>query len=230
MAKYQQVVFLIIIGVGLLMSGGFAQQNGFLEASQTDPEARTLLNKMSEKIEDWKVISIGFTLDYYAPDGHKMNWTGNMIQEDERYRLDLGDQLIVSDGSYQWLYLKDRNEVQINDLGESGSQLSPAYFLRFHESDDYVYAITANKTDEKGRQLVRIDFKPLDDFLEFAKIGLDFDTSTGFPVRVIALLKNGGRYIFDEISIGKRSDINPNTFMFDASKYPGIYIEDLRLD
>jgi outer membrane lipoprotein-sorting protein len=140
------------------------------------------------------------------------------------------NQVVVSDGKYSWIYLKERNEVQINDYDDSDEHLSPSYFLNLHRSDDFVYAITNSVVNSSGENVSRIDFKPLDDFSEYAKIGIDVNEKTSLPESIIVIMKDSGRYLFKKLKLTKMDKADPGIFIFNASKYPGIHIEDLRLD
>jgi outer membrane lipoprotein-sorting protein len=214
----------------LVFQTGKAQQNQFLEAGDSDPEALALLTAMSDKLDDWKILQLTFSFEYLMPDGQKMVEEGKIIQSDDRYRIEMGDQLVLSDGKYQWFYLKKRNEVQINDIDEAGTQMSPTYFFNFHQNDQFVYAITNQRISPSGAKILRVDFKPLDDFVEYAKIGLDIDEKSKLPVSLLVLLKEGGKYFFDDLTFSKWNGDTAGLFTFNAADYPGISIEDLRLD
>jgi hypothetical protein len=42
--------------------------------------------------------------------------------------------------------------------------------------------------------------------------------------------KDGSRYTLKVNEIKPNKNYGPETFVFDASKYPGIHVEDLRID
>lgn len=214
----------------LVFHSASAQQNQFLKAGDSDPQALALLTAMSDRLDAWETMQLTFTFEYTMPNGQKMLEEGEIIQNNDRYRIELAKQLILCDGKYQWLYLKDRNEVQINDIEEAGTQMSPTYFLNFHQNDQFVYAITGQKTSSSGSKILRVDFKPLDDLVEYAKIGLDIDEKSHLPVSLLVLLKEGGKYIFDDLKFAQWTGDTTRLFTFNAAEYPDIYIEDLRLD
>lgn len=207
-----------------------AQQNQYIQAGDSDPEARALLTAMSEKLDNWGTMQLTFDFEYSMPDGQKIKEKGKIIQSGQKYRIEMGDQLVLSDGKYQWLFLKSRNELQINDLDEAASQMTPTYFFNFHHNEDFVYAITNHSKSSSGVIISRVDFKPVDDFVEYAKIGLDIDEKTKLPVALLVLLKEGGKYIFSSLTFKKWKGETTGLFSFNAAQYPGIYIEDLRLD
>jgi outer membrane lipoprotein-sorting protein len=225
--KSMFVLIFLINGVAMELA---AQQNRYLDASESDPEAVALLGEMSRMMAGWEAMRLEFDFEYQMTDGSKYAETGVILQEGNKYRFEMGDQLVVCDGKYQWLYLTERNEVQISDVEDAGGQLTPTYFLDFHQSDDYVFAITGRKSGKEGSTIVRVDFKPLPEFPEFAKIGLDIDESSKLPVEMVVILQEGGRYLFQDIRFQKVGGQPADLFVFNASVYPGIHIEDLRLD
>lgn len=224
--KLKHIFFLLLVQTTLVS----AQQNQYLKPGDSDPEAIVVLNDMSDKLAEWGTVEIKFSFEYLMTDGSKILEDGTILQRDDKFRFEMGEQLVVSDGNYQWYYIKKRNEVQINDFDGEGQQMSPTYFLNFHRSGEYVFAITNQSKAKNGHTIVRVDFKPINDFSEYSKIGLDLDKDTNLPVSMLVVLKEGGRYIFKDLHFSSGKNISDQSFGFDASKYPGIYIEDLRLD
>lgn len=230
MLKYIPYPFLFLLLISLNTSLLYSQNNTFLSKDQIDPDAKLMLDKMTEKLNEMEIMVLDFELSYYMPDGAKFVNAGKVVQQGNKYRLNLEDQEVVSDGNYNYVYLKKRNEVQINDLDESSSfQLSPSFLLDFHNSGDFVYAITGEQKNDKGTE-VRIDFKSLDEFNPFSKVGIDLDKKSYLPSRLVVINKDAGRYIFDKIRISELKEIEKDFFIFNISAYPGIYVEDLRLD
>ena len=120
-----------------------AQENKFLSSGDSDPEATKLLKNVLDEIEAIKMYELKFGFSFSNPDGTGTEQNGTIRSSENKYRLELGDQLIIQDGNYVWYYLKDRNEVQINDLDENpANSLSPNYFLNLvgRRFADYFYS------------------------------------------------------------------------------------------
>ena len=59
----------------------------------------------------------------------KTNKKGKLILENDKFSIDLDEQIIINNGDIQWTYIKDINEVQIsnNELTEGVSNLSDLF-------------------------------------------------------------------------------------------------------
>ena len=221
---------LLLIGIAFLVPLT-AQQNTFSTSSDSDPEAKKLLNEVASKIDEMGNLKLTFSIDFTDPIGQKESHHGELISDGNKYRFELSDQLIVCDGKYSWVYMKNRNEVMINDFDEDEvTMLSPTFFLDFHNSGDYSYAITNEYKDSKGNMIKRVDFKPISKFSEFKKVGIDIDVSKKLPKRLLVLSNDGSRILFQDLKVNGDYKTNVSDFRFDVTKYQGIHIEDLRLD
>ena len=219
----------------LLMTFGFVFQ---LEAQKaaapetSDPEAKKVLDKIRKKYDAYKTLEAGFTLSIEVPGQDKEVQKGTIGQEDSKFRLEMDQQVIVSDGKTTWVYLKKNKEVQINDAdpqdtGESGF-LTPKDLLKRYEKGDYLYAIT-DKTTENGKVLTQIEFKPKDKNSEYAKLRVAIDESAGSIDNIKAFAKDGSRYTFKISKLSPNKKFDTAYFTFDSKKYPGVHVEDLRL-
>ena len=224
-------LFVMMIILVMVPMHGSTQQRDSESGAETDPAATELLDRVSQHIRSFKTYEMQFDFEYSFPGMEKSNARGTIIQQGKKYRFEMGPQLVVCDGQYVWIYLRERNEVQINDLDpQEVSGLTPEYFLSFYSSGDYTYAITGEQVLKNGNKRVRIDFKPKDEFTEYAKIGIDVDVKNSTPEALVAIGRDGSRYVFTGIRLKAVNPADPAIFKFDASKYPNISIEDLRLD
>lgn len=212
----------------------FAQSkaNILANAEDSDPQATAILDKLRKRYDDFKSMEANFTLTLEIPDEHKEVQTGKLLQKGDMYRLDLESQSIISDGKTLWLHLKNNNEVQINDVpseeeAEEAGILSPKDLLRIYEKGEYVYALT-NQYAEKGKLIEEIEFKPLDKSSEYAKLRMAVDKKTNNVVSIIAFGKDNSRYTLTINKLVPNKTYEDGVFKFDKSKFPGVYMEDLR--
>ena len=218
----------------LLLSGniGWAQQNAFLNADKNDPDATLLLDKVSGKLRSFPAFEMTFNFEYIQPGSKEaLRSSAVLIQKGKSYRLEFGSRLIVCNGKDVWIYLKERNELQIEDIDpDEQKAMTPEFFLDFYRSGEYFYALTGSTRDKSGRTLLRVDFKPADEFSEYAKIGIDVDNKSHLPVSVVAIGRDGQRFVISDIVVKTMEHVENNQFVFNASRYPGIQVEDLRID
>ena len=195
-----------------------------------DPEARKILEKLSNEYNSYSSMEVTFDLVLDLPDQSPETQKGKVIQKGDKYILDLQDQAIYCDGNYVWLHLKDNEEVQINDLDEDAedSFLTPKDMMTIYESDDYSYAV--NGTEKSGsKTLTLIEFKPNDPDSEYSKLRLSVDKKANKMSQMMVFSKDGSKYTLIVKDILSNKSYADALFVFDPKKFPGIHVEDLRL-
>lgn len=204
------------------------------QVSETsDPAAKAILEKLRNKYEAYKTVEADFNLTIEIPEEDKEVQTGNLAQDGEKYRLSLDNQAIYSDGKTLWLYLKSNNEVQINNVEDFEEEdedfLSPKDLLRIYEQENFIYGLT-NEGYEKGVAIQQIEFKPIDKDSEYAKMRLTIDKKKNQIMRIKAFAVDGARYTMDVTKFKPNLAYKSSDFIFNEKNYPGIHVEDLRID
>jgi len=195
-----------------------------------DPEAKKVLQDLKSVYDGYSSIAVDFDLVLDLRDQDQEIQKGSLIQQGDYYKVDVADQAIYCNGDAIWVHLKDNNEVQINDMtdDEESDFLSPKDMLKIYDSDEFYYAITEDKK-VKGNRLVTIEFKPLDPDSEFSKMKLHVDASFRVMKKMEVFQKDGNNFTLDIKKITPNKSYTKGLFTFDIEKYPGIYVEDLRL-
>lgn len=223
----KNVIYILVFG--LVAVNGFSQS--MTSASESDPAAKKILDKLKAEYDTYKSMEVDFNLLMELPGQEAENQKGLVIQQDEMYKLELDERAIYSNGEYVWMHIKKNNELQINDadMDEETNMLSPKDMLSLYESGEYVYAIIAEPLLE-GRKVTQIDFKPLDRDSEFSKMALYVDKASKKMAQMKVFSKDGSKYTLkiNDITPNKKYDLS--MFTFDESKFPGIHVEDLRID
>ena len=179
-----------------------------------------IIDDIVTKISGYKNISIDFDLLYENISlDIKTNKKGKLILENDKFSIDLDEQIIINNGDIQWTYLKDINEVQIsnNELTVGVSNLSDLFKISKND-----YKILFLK-DEVNFYLIELIPKTIKSFI---KIQIKFQKQNKEISEIKVFDKEGGKFIY---SINKlKYDLEINSFYFDTSKFPGIEIIDLR--
>ena len=179
-----------------------------------------ILDEIVTKISGYKNISIDFDLLYENISlDIKTNKKGKLILENDKFSIDLDEQIIINNGDIQWTYIKDINEVQIsnNELTEGVSNLSDLFKI---SKNDYKILFL---NDEINFYLIELIPKTIKSFI---KIQIKFQKQNKEISEIKVFDKEGGKFIY---SINKLTyDLEINSFYFDTSKFPGIEIIDLR--
>ena len=205
-----------------------AQKNmTFTSNKDSDPKARQILKAVSEKIKTGKGVTFGFTFVTQAAESAPVIQKGKAMILDNKFVLDFPEQQLTSDGTTLWVYLKKRNEVQIQDAaGLAEDPISPYQLLKIHEAPELVY-ILAGESRVNGAVCDVVEFKPLNHNVEYFKIKAEIDRAQARYRSITLYLKSGDSYVLN-INSQANTPFADRLFVFDPKKYPGILVEDLR--
>ena len=179
-----------------------------------------IIDDIVTKISSYKNISIDFDLLYENVSlDIKTNKKGKLVLENDKFSIDLDEQIIINNGDIQWTYLKDINEVQIsnNEITAGVSNLGDLFKI---SKNDYKILLLK---DEINFYLIELIPKTIKSFI---KIQIKVQKQDKKISEIKVFDKEGGKFIY---SINKlKYDLEINSFYFDTSKFPGIEIIDLR--
>lgn len=210
-------LFLIILGVQAQSSKGLGQN---------DPEAKKVLDDVSSKFRTYKTVQAKFVLKIENAAGKSMGTkSGTVFMKGSKYRVSLPDQEIFSDGSNVWTFSKDDNEVTITKLDPSSGTVTPQkLFTNFYDKD-FLYKLNGQVT-LNGKKMKEVELTPVDKTKPFFKVLLYVDKSSINTTKIFE--KNGSRYTYSTSSFKPNAVVADATFIFDAKKYPGVEVVDLR--
>ena len=199
----------------------------FLSFSVTvfSQDASQILNSLSEKTKSYKNISIDFDFKYENElEDIREKKSGKIIIENEKFKLEIDDQIIVCNGKDQWIYSKETNEVQILEYDRTNEFMNPKNLLNIYEQG-YNYRYDKEiEIDSKFYHL--IDLFPNEENNEIIKISLAISKDENMVKKIEAFESNGAIYTYTVIK--SRYNRKNLKFDFDTSKYENIYIIDLR--
>ncbi|WP_235296584.1 LolA family protein [Portibacter marinus] len=217
-------LFISMFLLAFLIAAAGAQDNA---VAIKDPKAEAILDKISSQLSDYESVEMDFELNIEFPGMGEEVQKGKLIQKGDKFYVDTEMQSIYSDGESIWMHMKNNNEVQLSnaDVAAAGGFMDPTSLLNLYKTGEYAYAITA---EANGNQ--EIEFKPLDKSSPYSKMRLSVVKGKNKVNSMKVFSKDGSRYTM------KLSDVIPNKsypdaiFVFDKSKYPGVHVEDLRID
>ncbi len=199
----------------------------FLSFSVTvfSQDASQILNSLSEKTKSYKNISIDFDFKYENElEDIREKKSGKIIIENEKFKLEIDDQIIVCNGKDQWIYSKETNEVQILEYDRTNEFMNPKNLLNIYEQG-YNYRYDKEiEIDSKFYHL--IDLFPNEENNEIIKISLAISKDENMVKKIEAFESNGAIYTYTVIK--SRYNRKNLKFDFNTSKYENIYIIDLR--
>jgi outer membrane lipoprotein-sorting protein len=196
--------------------------------AQTDKKAQTILNGLSAKYKSYKSIKASFSiLIENTKDNTKQEQKGTLNLKGNKYQLQIAGQDIISDGKTRWTYVKDANEVQIDNQKYNEHAITPNNIFTIYEKG-WLSKYTGEQKDKQVTyQLIEL-------------IPAETKSKNIFKVKLV-INKNqksiSSAKIFDKngsvqtITVDKFVPDGANEdsiYIFNSSKYPGTDVVDLR--
>ena len=186
--------------------------------------AKDVLDRLSTTTKSYKNMTVGFDFIF---ENKKQNiyekQKGIIVLQEEMFRLEMEEQIIINDGESQWIYLADMNEVTIMEHDNEDQMMSLNKLFTIYE-EGYKYSYVGAKS-EKGKRLQIIDLFPKESGA-FMKINLKVDAAKNQLHKISIFDKNGGSYTYLVTSFKSNTTIAP--FTFNSVNYPDIELIDLR--
>jgi len=201
----------IIIFLVLLTQISFAQK---------DNRSQEILKSVSAKYKTFKSVSATFRLQIDDKKS-KTNQTqnGSILINGDKYNLSIT-------GQQSWTYLKDANEVQVNDAQNKVDGISPTNIFSIYEKG-FDSRFAEEKT-EGGKSFQYIDLKPLDKGKPYFKIQLKINKSEKTISGATVHNNNGSIITYTIVKFTPNPAVKDSDFSFDSKKYPGVEVVDLR--
>jgi outer membrane lipoprotein-sorting protein len=195
--------------------------------AQNAAKAKELLNKVSAKYKSYKTVKADFKyiLEIQA-EKFKEEQKGTLYLKKDKFRLEMTDQTVICDSKNLWTYMKDVNEVQINNYTPATMDINPAEIFTMYEKG-FLYAYTGEETINKKPVHV-IELTPTDKKQSFFKVKLFIDKATNSITQSKIFEKNGNIYTFEIMNFTPNPAVEDNFFTFDTSKMPKSSVVDLR--
>jgi chaperone LolA len=195
---------------------------------KSDPEAKKILDAVSAKFKTYKTVKANFTLKIENAQGKVQGTkTGTVQMKGTRYRVSITGQEIMSDGKTVWTYDKSANEVQVTTLDNSAGNITPQkLFTNFYDKD-FLY-VQNEDVKRNGKTYQVIELTPIDKTKPFFKVMVEVDKANSNIASTKVFEKNGNRYTYAVSSLAANQAIADDVFVFDAKKYPGVEVIDLR--
>lgn len=212
---------LLILLFGIITLKGFAQ-------ATNDPDAKKILDGVSAKFKTFKTAKATFTYKVENTAGKVLSSkTGAVSMKGTKYRVTIVGQEIFCDGVNVWTYDKAANEVTITKLDNSSNTLTPQkLFTNFYDKD-FLYKLNGEKK-QGTKTLQEIEMTPTDKSKPFHKVYVYVDKSGKTLSSTKVLEKSGNKYSYTVNTLTSNGAIDDKQFVFDAKKYPGVEVVDLR--
>lgn len=215
--------FRLLLGYMVIFFGGMSYAH-----AQFDEVSKKVLDKVSANYQSFNTIEADVLLSVEDSQNKMDTNTGKLALErmSGKFKIDLGGQEIISDGTTQWTVLKDQAEIQVNDADKDNNSLNPATIFTFYKSG---YKGSYTGTSKLGnRSFDDITLVPTDTRQNVSKINLRVDKANNLIYDATVFDKNGGKYTYTIKKLAINMLIPYSTFIFNKNKYPSMEIVDLR--
>ena len=195
--------------------------------AQYDPKALEVLEAMSKKYKAVPAFeaNISYTL---TNEVEKINeeFKGKMTVKGDKYRLVLPEQEVINDGKTLWTYLPEAKEVNIDNFDPTSDDLNPSKIFDVYKKG-FKYLHMGDAT-EAGVVCDVVDLVPEKKDAQYFKIRMNISKKDKSIQNFIMFDKSGNRYKYTISKFTPNAAITDSYFSFDAKKYPGVEVIDLR--
>ena len=188
-----------------------------------DPKAVKLLEEVSAKAKACKSIKVDFSYSMVNAKA-KINEekTGSLLISGDKYKMAAAGQTVICDGKTVWTYIASSNEVQVNALENKDDAMTPSKLLTSYNSN---YKSKIIKSSDPAIESVELIPNASKNFTK-AILGVD---KAKKQVRSFTLFDKGGNtFTYTIKSYLTDTPVLDAEFMFDAKKFPGVEIIDMR--
>lgn len=192
---------------------------------QNDPQAITILDNFSSNAAKAPSVSMVFRMiSADLTENRTDTLDGSIILSKDKYRLHLGENTVWYNGETIWNYLSAEKEVTITnpDKKDHSFQNRPSEIFTMYKSG-YKIRLVEDRSDA-----CIIDLYPEDIKSDLVRVRLNIKKA---DLSLISLEYKGREglvitLLISEYNLKQKPD--PDTFMFQAGKYKGVEINDMR--
>ena len=197
--------------------------------AQQDPEAKQILDKLSDKTKSHKSISTDFEVAFKNLKDNIQNTSkGNIVIKGDKYRLNFMNTVAFFDGKTVRNYLPEVREVIITEPVPVDADIfkNPKRLFTIYEND-YKYQLI-EQIEEGKKSYALIDLYPIDMEEDFSRIRLQVNTDDYFLKSATIFGKDGSHYTIAIDNYKTNEKFDDSYFTFNEKEYPNIEIVDMR--
>jgi outer membrane lipoprotein carrier protein len=219
---------LILLALLVLLATGYAAAPAAAQdssAGAVDPEAVRIAGRLQDRYASLVSMRAEFvhtmTSDFLDTNER---YSGTLVFENEKYRVETSAQTIVTDGVVTWVYNRAERQVLINDYDEDESTFSLTEILQAFDKE--YDAVSVSRTDVNDEAHHVLELEPRDVFADYRSVRLWIRDRDGLVTRMRLVDLNDAVLEFDLFDIVFNPPVDESTFQFHAPE--GVGIVDLR--
>lgn len=196
----------------------------FVVWAKTDADA--ILSKLQKKYESISDASVTFTqIVRFGVTNAEQSFTGKLLMKKEKkYRLELEQQTIVTDGKSVWSFSKLNNQILIDKFKEDPRSFTPDRVLVNVPNEYNSLIIGSEKLKNRETTIVKLIPKSTSSNIKWMKVWADTDDWLMKKIQVLDISENLMTYFVEDLKLN--SGLADSTFQFDIPS--GVEVIDLR--
>ena len=208
-------LFIALISIASFTFGQREVKNGVV----IDKQAETIISNVGSKLKTESPISLNFSL---SKKGKKSSDKGTLTLNGNKYIASFSDNKVYCDGKTVWVYQKETNEVNVNNIAETENEvLNISKFISEANTKFRPKLIR----EENGNYIIDLTPKLKS---EFSKVRLKINKLTKRISSMEVNYKEGNVYTYSISNYKTKIKIQDKGFTFPKKDYPKVNIVDLR--
>lgn len=192
--------------------------------AQLNDNSKAIIDGVAKKTKSYQTIKIEFTFKT-TDKGKTLVDKGSIWMKGTKFIFNFNKQIIICNGTTQWAYLQESNEVSITNASGDQESINPGSILNDYQKKYKTKLI--KETSERGKLVQLVDLYPIK-ASSIANIRLTIQKNIQQITKMMIVEKGGGIYEYIVSSFIVNQPINDLVFEFNAKKYPKLEINDLR--
>lgn len=194
--------------------------------AQNDVVARAFFDKTISTLQQ-NVIQTDFVVIYEnSVNSEKETKQGKLVLKGNKFRFLFDEMDLFYNGKTQWLFQKNVDEVTISEpSGKELNEINPIFMVKAFRATHDVQFDADDDVKAHNRML---NLYPRDKSVNHFKVALVVKNTTKQIVSIKIFFKNGTSTFFTTKNYMVLKVIDESIFVFDASKYTDVIINDLR--
>nr|WP_281380755.1 outer membrane lipoprotein carrier protein LolA [Rhabdobacter roseus] len=191
--------------------------------AQNDKKAAEILDAMSNKYKNMKSFRAQFT---YSPEGGK-SMKGDATVKGTKFRLKMAGQEIFNDGSTMATYIKETNEVNLQDFdpSETGDLNPTQIYTAYKKGFKYRFV---QEVKEGAQTYEVVELQPTGKNSQVAKVEIRVNKNDKSIKSWKITQKSGQQVTYRVDNFEPEVNVADSHFAFNPKQYPGVEVVDLR--
>lgn len=195
--------------------------------AQNSNKADQLLDKVSEKVQNYENIKIAFQYTIENPHEDASHETrGDVSLKGDKYVLNIMGTTRLFDGENIYTIIPADEEINISSYNpENDKSITPSKMLTFY-NEGYTSEMDLMQ-NSNGRKIQYIKLTPTDPNSNVKNILLGIDQQTKHIYNLIQTQEDGGKITITVTSFKTNQHLPENLFEFEEERYEDYYINRL---